>query len=593
MPLYSDNILEEVRSSVNLVSVVSEYVPLKKRGRNWVARCPFHNERTPSFNVSEEKQIFMCFGCGVGGDVFKFVSTVEHLSFPEAVRFVAERSGIALPRPDAPAPVAGDSDPDTLRACMKDASAFFVRMMRETQEGKTASQYLQERGVALATTEAFGLGYSPGEGTALVRELTGRLGYTQRHLIDCGLAKLADDGVRVYDAFRRRVMFPILNVRGQVIAFGGRALGEAQPKYLNSPETRLYNKSSNLYGLSFARDAIKQAGFAILVEGYMDFIVPFQHGVGNVVASLGTSLTPQQVRLLGRYTREVAVNYDPDSAGIAATRRSLELFLEEDFRVKVVSLPAGKDPDRYVRDEGVGAYHARVEQSLPCLDFVLETALRKQGGMDSARKKVQVLNEVLPYLAKVPSAIERSEYVFQVARRLAIDDKLMLTELRRAAQQRKAGISPGTGAPSDHVKLAEKRLLQLLLGDRSLQDRILPDCSADDFAGLAAEKIFAELRERHRKGEKTTFESMADAFRGKEEESLLARLRMEDCPEGLTRETAESCLDALRELRLESYRRQIQSKIAEAESRRDDEMLDLLYAQRIQVDRDLMQLSRK
>ncbi|MEJ2245528.1 MAG: DNA primase [Acidobacteriota bacterium] len=333
MPFYADSVLDEVRNSVNIVSAVSEYVALKKRGHNYVARCPFHNEKTPSFNVNEEKQIFMCFGCGVGGDIFKFIMQMENFTFPEAVRFLAERNGISLPVSTMPTPEKPGSRVQDLRKIMADTADFYHRALVDSQEGQSALKYLYDRGIKSETIDTFRMGYAPPGGNALIHSMKSK-GYSPEPMQECGLVKHSEDGNRLYDTFRGRIIFPITDVQGRTIAFGGRAMGDRQPKYLNSPETKLYNKSRNLFGLSFSKESIKERDHAVLVEGYMDFIIPFQHGVQNLVASLGTSLTAQQVELLGRYTREVVVSYDPDSAGLAATQRSLDLFLEGDFRVK-------------------------------------------------------------------------------------------------------------------------------------------------------------------------------------------------------------------------------------------------------------------
>jgi DNA primase len=592
MPLYSDGVLDEVRSAVNIVSVVSEYVALKKRGRNYVARCPFHNEKTPSFNVSEEKQIFMCFGCSVGGDVFKFVMQIEHLSFPEAVRFIAERHGIALPEATSPVPASISSGTDVLRKAMADAVSMYQRCLLETDEGVPALKYLQERGVAQETIERFHLGYSPAGGDALIQWMKTK-GVAVQVLEECGLVKHAEDGSRVYDTFRGRIMFPINDIQGRTIAFGARAMNDRPPKYLNSPETRLYNKSRNLYGLSFSKEAIKAEDRAILVEGYMDFVIPFQYGIENLVASLGTSLTPQQVELLGRYTQEVVVSYDPDSAGLAATQRSLDLFLEGDFRVKVLRLPAGQDPDTFVKAAGPAEYRNRAQDSIPYLEFVFETAVQNQGSLDDPKKKVQVMNTVLPYLARLPSAIERSEYVFQFARRLGIEDQQLLAETKRAAQQKRGRLAEVPVSSAISMKLAEKRLLQLLINHPELQHEILPFCSMQDFEGLATEKIFSTLLEIFGKNQRGTYEGFHRHFAGEAEQALLAQLEIEEVPEDPTKETAESFLNALRTVRLAAYRQKIQTKIAEAAAQNDDEMLNHLFAQRVLVDRELVSLSRK
>ncbi len=591
MPLYSDSVLDELRNAINIVSLVSEYVALRKRGRNWVARCPFHTEKTPSFNVNEEKQIFMCFGCGLGGDAFKFVMQIEHLSFPESVRFLAERYGITLPVAVSTEPESGIPS-DALRRAMAEAAGFFKRMLLESAEAREPLAYLQGRGIAGETIDRFQLGYSPAGGDVLIQRLQ-KKGISLESLLECGLAKRSEDGTRHYDAFRGRIMFPITDPRGRIIAFGGRALGDHQPKYLNSPETRLYNKSRNLFGLSFSREAIKKLDFAILVEGYMDFVVPFQYGVENLVASLGTSLTPQQVQLLGRYTREVVVNYDPDSAGLAATQRSLDLFLEEDFRVRVLRLPDGLDPDAFIRKAGAIEYRSRLSDSSPYLDFVLEAAMHSQGSLDIPRNKIQVLNKVLPYLAKLPNAVERSDYVFRFARKLRIDDQQMLAEVKKAAQQKKTRLPDAPLASVGAMKFAEKRLLQVLLHGAALQPEILSGCAVRDLEGLAAGKIFSAIFESFRNGEVSTFESLHRRFAGEPEQALLAQLQMEEVPEDLSLSHAVSFYNALRKIRLGSYKQEILEKIDEAAQRKDDELLNRLIEQRVQVDRELIILSRK
>ncbi len=592
MPLYSDSVLDEVRSAVNIVSLVSEYVALKKRGRNHVARCPFHNEKTPSFSVSEEKQIFMCFGCGIGGDVFRFVMQIEHLSFVEAVKFIAGRYGVALPEPSSSGPAVPSSDTDALRKAMAETVAFYQRCLLESPEGKPALKYLQERGVTHRTSARFHLGYSPAGGDALIQQMKNK-GFSPQVLEECGLVKRSEDGGRLYDNFRGRIMFPITDVQGRAIAFGARAMGDKPPKYLNSPETKLYNKSRNLYGLSFSKEAIKARDLAILVEGYMDFVIPFQNGVENVVASLGTSLTPQQVELLGRYTREVVVSYDPDAAGLAAAQRSLDLFLEGDFRVRVLRLPAGQDPDVFVRTAGPAEYQDRAQKSVPYLEFVLESAIRNQGTLNDPKNKVQVLNIVLPYLAKLPSAVERSEYVSRFARILGIEDQQLLAETRRAAQQKRARLAEGPVASVVSMKTAEKKLLQLLIGNADLQHQILPLCSRQDFEGLTAERIFSKLLDGFDGNQPSSYEGLHRQFAGEAEQALLAQLEMEEVPESPSKDTAESFLNALRSKRLAAYLQKIQSEIAEASERNDDEMLNHLLEQRIRLDRELVGLSRK
>jgi DNA primase len=469
---------------------------------------------------------------------------------------------------------------------------MYHRTLVDAKEAQPALKYLQGRGITRETVDRFQLGYSPAGGEFLLQSLKSK-GYAVAALEECGLVRRSENGDRLYDAFRGRIMFPITDIQGRPIAFGARAIDDRPPKYLNSPETKLYNKSRQLYGLSFSKEAIKGEDKAILVEGYMDFIIPFQYGVQNVVASLGTSLTTQQVDLLGRYTREVVVSYDPDSAGVAATQRSLDLFLEGDFRVKILRLPAGQDPDVFVRQAGADEYQKRARESVPYLEFVFEAAIQSQGSLDDPKKKVQVMNAILPYLARLPNSVERSHYVFQFARKLGIEDQQLLAETKKAAQQKKNRIPEGALESATSWKPAEKKLLQLLLNNADLQRDVLPLCSRKDFEGLATEKIFSLLLEGFRQGQPATYESLHRQFVGESEQALLAQLQIEEVPEIPSRDTAESFLNALRTMRLASYKQKILTEIAEAAERHDDELLNRLYEQRIQVDRELVSLSRK
>ena len=592
MPFYADSVLDEVRNAANIVSVVSEYVALKKRGQNFQARCPFHNEKTPSFNVNEEKQIFMCFGCGVGGDIFKFVMQIEHLSFPESVRFIADRYGITLPSISSASDSVSSTSGDVLRKAMSETVAIYQQCLLNSPDGKPALKYLQGRGITMETIGKFQLGFSPAGGNFLVSLLQNK-GYSVQSLEECGLVKHSDDGSRFYDGFRGRIMFPITDIQGRPIAFGARAMDDRPPKYLNSPETKLYNKSRNLYGLSFSKEAIKDLGHAILVEGYMDFVIPYQYGVKNLVASLGTSLTPQQVELLGRYTHEVVVSYDPDSAGLAATQRSLDLFLEGDYRVKVLRLPDDQDPDEFVRSCGGEEYRKQAEAAASYLEFVLDSAIQKQGDINDPKRKVQVMNTVLPYLAKLSNAVERSEYVSKFARKLGIEDQQMLAETKRAAQQKKSRLAEESFSSAMFMKPAEKKLLQLLLSNVDLQDHLVPLCSRQDFEGLAGEKIFSIILDEFEENQRLTFGKLHTRFAGEPEQALLAQLEIEEVPESPSQSAAESYLNALRTMRLTTYKQQINLKIAEATERNDDEMLNRLIEQSTLVDRELVSLSRK
>ncbi|HEV8385682.1 MAG TPA: DNA primase, partial [Candidatus Acidoferrales bacterium] len=333
---------DKVKTQADIVRVVSDYVRLKKTGQNFTGLCPFHSEKTPSFAVHPVKQIYHCFGCGVGGDVFSFVMAMDKCEFPEAVRTVAEKCGIPIPKPRARTPEEAQANRQRSALCEmhKEAAAFFGRQLNDSPEGTVARAYLEDRGLDREAIARFALGYAPSSGDALLRALKQKF---PEKLIDTSGLVSRDASGRLFDRFRRRIMFPIANERGQIIAFGGRALGDDLPKYLNSPETSIYKKNLTLYHFDRAKEEIRKQGFAVLVEGYMDVIGVARAGVGNVVASCGTSLTEAQVALLKRATQRVVVNFDPDLAGQAATERSLNLLLEQQMDVRVLALSGGYD----------------------------------------------------------------------------------------------------------------------------------------------------------------------------------------------------------------------------------------------------------
>ncbi|MBC7324858.1 MAG: DNA primase, partial [Moorella sp. (in: Bacteria)] len=359
---------------VDIVEVIGSYLQLKKRGRNYVGLCPFHKEKTPSFTVSPDKQMFYCFGCGAGGDVFAFLMKQDGLSFPEAVKSLAARAGLDL--------AGGEESPlarqqrqwkERLYELGAIAASFYYRLLMRHPVAAPARAYLQQRGVKGETARLFELGYAPASGTALVTYLR-RQGFTSREIDQAGLSA-SRPPAGTADRFRARLMFPIKDSRGRVIGFGGRTLGEGQPKYLNSPETVLFHKGRHLYGLHLALPGIRRQNRAILVEGYMDMIAAWQHGLDNVVASLGTALTPEQARELKKYAREVIIAFDADTAGEAATLRGLDILAAAGLQVRVLQLPSGKDPDEFLAAHGAAAFRELVETSSSLMEFRINKAV--------------------------------------------------------------------------------------------------------------------------------------------------------------------------------------------------------------------------
>jgi len=510
--------VDEVRAAADIVKIVGEHVKLRKGGVNLVGLCPFHQEKTPSFAVHPVKQIFHCFGCGVGGDVFKFVMLIEHLSFPEALRRVAEKAGMAIAGGgfDEGKYDAGARERAALHKIHELAAKFYAAQLSGTAEGRAARSYLADRGLTDEVVGRFRLGYAPADGQGLTRHLSGA--ELEAEAVEkSGLLLRDAEGQRHFDRFRRRVIFPIASESGKVVAFGGRALGDDLPKYLNSPETPIYTKGRVLYNLDRAAAAVRKQDYAILVEGYMDCIAVASSGIENVVASCGTSLTESQIRLLGRSSRRVVVNYDPDAAGVAATERSLALLLEAGFEVKVLALPGGLDPDSFIRKRGAAAYREALSAAPTYLDYLTERAAA-QHDLSRPEGKVAAANAVLPYLVRTPSPMLRVELAARLAERLRLDGRLLREELKRVASEgrRETELRPEvTALPATP---AEKALLKAFLESPELADEFLPGLVEEGTVeGLTTERVFKLIVEARRRGERVEVAGLDDSLRPEEQ----------------------------------------------------------------------------
>ena len=477
----------QVKQSTDIVRLVGEHVRLKRSGAGRsMGLCPFHQEKTPSFSVHGGLQFYHCFGCGASGDVFKFVMEVERLTFPEAVRQLAERAGIPLPRARGPEADAEARLRTALLEIHEKAAALFQRLLHSA-EGTAARQYLERRGVSAEMAAEFRLGYASASGSALLRDLGPS--YRAEVLEASGLVLKRDSGGH-FDRFRGRLIFPIANEAGKVIAFGGRALREEDhPKYMNSPETAVYRKSRVLFNLHRAREAMRRQRLVVLVEGYMDALAVFSAGVGNVVASCGTSLTPLQVKTLAPLVKTVVVNYDPDAAGAAATERSLSTLLEESLEVHVLALPTGQDPDQFIRSRGPEAYRTKLEGAARFFAFLVDRA-RTQFDLGSASGRAAAARHLLQYINKLPDSMERAELAKDLADRLGLDRQLVGRELSAAAADRR----PWSGPAAPNVSQYEKELLRVILENPTARSSLLPALSeADLWADWVTRPIFAAL----------------------------------------------------------------------------------------------------
>jgi DNA primase len=505
---------DELRNQADILRVIGDYISLKKKGTNYWACCPFHHEKTPSFSVNPTKQFFKCFGCGKAGDVFTFVMEIEGCPFPEAVKTVAAKCGVTIPvsatKGDSRESEERDRQRSELLQFNQWATEFFEENLNQTAEGKRALNYLSQRGVSEDTRRAFRLGFAPNSWDAMGNFLRSR-GASRTQIERSGLVSLKENGTGFYDRFRNRLIFPICDAQGRVVAFGGRILGEGEPKYLNSPETVLYTKGQHLYGLNQSRDAIRRRDFVILVEGYLDFLIPYQAGVKNLVASLGTALTENQIRLLARYTRRIVVNFDPDSAGVKATKRSLELLLAEGFRVNVLTLPDNLDPDEYIRAQGSEGYLRLLKNSQPFLDYIVEEAVRTND-QKKPSGKVETINAILPYLKLVKDRIERAEHFERIADRLKIDSKLIREEFKKAVDKRVDKVSDRVITASIEVKPAERKLLEVLINYATARRKMLLQITEDDYLGLRTAELFRLIFEFEREGKEATYPALSQVL---------------------------------------------------------------------------------
>jgi DNA primase len=478
-----------VKQQADIVRIIGDYIKLKKAGaQNYSGLCPFHGEKTPSFSVHATRQFYHCFGCGVSGDVFSFVQKVENITFPESVRLVAQKLGIPLPKATYSSP--GEAKEAKLRAQLLDvqerAAAFFQECLKRP-EGARAREYLTGRGLNEDTIVRFRIGYAPDSGFLLRDRLAGD--FSEEVLRESGLFSWKQEDSRqqsalssqqseagnrkpegaMYSKFRNRVMFPIANEAGKIIAFTGRTLAtdeKAGPKYLNSPETGIYSKGRVLFNLDHAKEAIRKLDYAILVEGQMDCISVYAAGFHNVIASSGTAFTALQAKLLGRFTKNVIVNFDPDTAGAKATERTLSLLVEEEFNIRVLTLEQGFDPDLYIRRKGKDAYGEALRGSQKYFDYLIDRA-RAHFPVRSAEGKVKAVNYLLPHIQRVPSRIVRDELGQEIAQKLGIDSAVLRQELRHVAAERSAA---AVKAPVEvQATDAERILIRALASARQMQ----------------------------------------------------------------------------------------------------------------------------
>jgi DNA primase len=581
---------QSVKQQADIVKVIEGYIRLRKAGaQNYSGLCPFHKEKSPSFSVHAVRQFYHCFGCGVSGDVFSFVGKIENVGFPEAVRIVAQKCGIPLPKREfsSPEEAAGARLRGKLLDLHETATAWFEEQLRGP-EGALAREYLSGRGLDAKGIEKFRIGYAPDGFNGLRDRLSGMA--DQETLRASGLFSAKEAGVGpdgqqqygpLYDRFRKRITFPIANESGRVIAFTARTLetgDKAGPKYLNSPETPLYTKSLVLFNLDKAKTAIRQAEFALLVEGQMDCISVYLRGIQNVIATSGTAFTEQQVAILKRHTSNVAVNFDPDTAGANAAEKSIALLTEEGFSIKIITLEDGLDPDRYVRERGVQAYMAAIRAARRQSDYLIERARQSFPGA-SAEQKVKAMNFLLPHIRRLPDMLARDQFAADAAQKLGIDSAVLREELRQAALKRRDHVEIKTSGLNE-VERVMLRALAITDPEHKEARRIAVEAIKTQpaiFEGLGSFQAMQSLAER---GAQDPMEMVTDQA----QMALLAEALMGETAPPLVETVSGAIVSRQRRL-LDSQLRQLRAQISEAERRGDHVELALLTQQKLDLDR--------
>ena len=584
-----------VKQQADIVRIIGDYVKLKKTGaQNYGGLCPFHQEKSPSFSVHVTKQFYHCFGCGVSGDVFSFVQKIENITFPEAVRAVAQKLGIPLPKTQYSGPA--EAKEAAMRGALVEmhekACAFFEEQLRKP-EGARAREYLTGRGLKDADIATFRIGFAPDSGFLLRDRLKGQ--FTDEQLRNSGLMSwkeesAGDKGAAMYSKFRSRITFPISNEQGKIIAFTARALAgddKAGPKYLNSPETPIYSKSKVLYNLDRAKEAIKKLEYAIIVEGQMDCISLFTATppMHNVIASSGTAFTEIQVRLLGRYTKQIVVNFDPDAAGAKAAERSLALLVAEDFAIKVLTLEGGLDPDNFIRKRGVDAYKQALLSAPRYFDYLIDRA-RAQFPVKTPQGKQAAVNFLLAHLQHVPSRIVRDELAADIAQKLGIESSVLRQEIRHVAATRGTTVK---AAPEAQVTPSERILIRVLAVTAD-QLEPLPDLRHQAQYTMTEEHLHRglpteSLLEALLQADPESFDPLQMEL-GDSDKRLLAEVLMRD-EEPLTEELVHGALEALRRRHLERAQQQVRARIAEAERKNDSNALAQLMQEKLKIDKAL------
>ena len=547
-----DNIIDEIRDRTDIVAVISEHVVLKKSGKNFKGLCPFHSEKTPSFSVSPEKRIYHCFGCGTGGNVFKFLMEIQNISFPDAIKHLAERTGIPLPRnASGHHPDPKQKERDALRKLNESATRYFQSLLKNPEGGLNARNYLSSRHFDSGILDKYRIGWSAPTWRGLLNHVQQKSSVTMERLVQSGLVIQKEDGSNVYDRFRGRVIFPIKDLHGNIIGFGGRAIAEEdQPKYLNSPETLLYQKSETLFGIDQAKHAIRRENQVILVEGYFDQMRAVQHGIDHVVATCGTALTAKQAGILRNHAETAILAFDSDPAGRSAAGKGFDILLEHGLNVKIVVLPEGQDPDSFIHEQGADKFLEKIRCAKPFIESYIDALVQETPGKTPA-DRVKMANQILPLLAKIQNNVERTAWLEKFTDITGIDDLAFLKELKKAFSQNQTRLAE---TENDSVSLLnlEKHLVQLILSDKETACAILQELDPGEFSDPALRTIAQTCRQKIDAGEDLRLDQLLDQTEDPGIKNILSRLGLEPLEFDTPERTIKECVRKFKNIRLKS-----------------------------------------
>lgn len=567
----NQNVIDEIRDKADIVEIINSYIPLRKSGRNFKAVCPFHHEKTPSFMVGPDKQIFHCFGCGEGGNVFNFVMKYERLDFREALEVVAKKIGFNIPQNKTE--YKESSLINKLFSLNDLAVGFYHSALLQSPQADTARKYLKARAITAETVKQFQLGYSLPSWEDF-RMFAKKKGFSDELLEKAGLVVKSEQG-KFYDRFRNKLMFPIANAQGKIVGFGSRTLDEKkeEPKYVNSPETEIYVKRKILYGFNLAKNHIAQSDEAIVTEGYFDVITPHQIGIGNIVGCLGTSFTAEQARALKRYTKNIILLFDADAAGDAAALRGVDILIEEGLMVKIGCLPSGYDADKLVKERGIETFGEVIRNSRDVFDYKIGLLKRKYS-VEKIEHKAMIAGEILPTIKKIENEILRTAYIKRLSEEIDISEQALVAELKKIKQTFGNSAYDREDAPvykETKIPAEEKMLLKLMLEDNVVMEEVSKNLQGDEFEHPFARKIVSLLFPFAGKGMQNTNSAIIDKIEGEEERRFITGVLAEEMTILDKKKTMDDCIKRIKIKKLNAKLAQLESQLKYVEKVKDEQ----------------------